>query len=433
MSTVTTIKEKMDLLAAKADQLAPVRQAALKAFNNFGLPAPKHEEWKYTRIGNVFNLPLQWAPDQVDAVTAEDLKPFLLPGHEEANVLVFVNGVYASALSVIRSASIECMSLEAAMDSGYAELVAANLGHSGKYLTDGINALSTASLRGGVFLTVKRSKDAEHPLFVYNITDARQVNMLSQPRVLLHLAENAGLQMMETYGTIGSQESFTNQVMEVVVEKDARFEYYKIQNDAAHASQVSTTHIRQTGKSFVHAVTISLNGAIVRNNLNLVMEAEYCDSHMYGLYCMQGKSHIDNHTIVDNVMPHCESNEFYKGIMGDASTGVFNGKIFVRQDAQKTNAFQSNKNVLISDDASVNTKPQLEIFADDVKCSHGCTIGRLDEDGIFYLRSRGIPDQVAKSLLLHSFAMDILEQIKPEPLRNYVDRLVSERLAYEME
>jgi Fe-S cluster assembly protein SufD len=182
----------------------------------------------------------------------------------------------------------------------------------------------------------------------------------------------------------------------------------------------------------VHTVTISLDGGTVRNNLNMVMEAPNSEAHLYGLYFGNGDTHIDNHTVVDNVAPNCYSNELYKGILDGESTGVFNGKIFVRQPAQKTNAYQSNKNILLSDSASVNTKPQLEIFADDVKCSHGCTIGRLDEEALFYLRSRGISQQAAKSLLLHAFAIDVLEHIKPEPIRAFVDDLISQRLAIEI-
>jgi Fe-S cluster assembly protein SufD len=162
----------------------------------------------------------------------------------------------------------------------------------------------------------------------------------------------------------------------------------------------------------------------------MVMEADHGESHMYGLYLLDGKTLVDNHTIVDNVKPHCFSNELYKGIMDGASTGVFNGKIFVRQDAQKTNAYQSNKNVLLTNEASVNTKPQLEIFADDVKCSHGCTVGKLDEEAMFYLRARGISEKNARSLLLHAFAVDILDNIKTAPLREYVDHLISERLGF---
>jgi Fe-S cluster assembly protein SufD len=246
----------------------------------------------------------------------------------------------------------------------------------------------------------------------------------------VHVSENAQVQLIETYVSIGAESSFTNQVMEIIVEKDAVMEYYKIQNEASHINNVSTTHIRQVGKSYTHTVTISLDGGIVRNNLNIVLDAERCESHLYGLYFQKGKSHIDNHTLVDNVKPNCFSNELYKGIIDDNATAVFNGKIYVQRDAQKTNAYQSNKNVLLSNGASVNTKPQLEILADDVKCSHGCTVGQLNEEGLFYLQSRGITEKNARSLLLHAFAVDILEHIKPAPIREYVNRLISERLEF---
>jgi len=287
-------------------------------------------------------------------------------------------------------------------------------------------------VHGGVFVHVKKGQVPEHPVYIYHIADAGAANVFSQPRSLVHIAENAQVQIVETFSTIGTAESFTNQVMEIVVEKAALLEFYKIQNDAATTNQVSTTHVRQTGKSYTHIVTISLNGGIVRNNLNVVLEAEFCEAHLYGLYFQQGQTHIDNHTVVDNVKPNCLSNELYKGIMNDNTTAVFNGKIFVRPDAQKTNAYQSNKNILLSADASVNTKPQLEIFADDVKCSHGCTIGRLDEEGLFYLQSRGINEKIARSLLVHAFAIDILEHIKPVQIREYVNRMISERLEFDI-
>ena len=175
-----------------------------------------------------------------------------------------------------------------------------------------------------------------------------------------------------------------------------------------------------------------MNGGIVRNNLNIVLEADRSEASLFGLYFLKGHSHVDNHTIVDNVRPNCLSNELYKGVIDDNATAVFNGKIYVQQLAQKTNAYQSNKNILLSDAASVNTKPQLEIYADDVKCSHGCTVGQLDEEGLFYLRSRGISKKTARALLVHSFAIDILHHIKLEPIRNYVNQLIAERLEFEL-
>jgi Fe-S cluster assembly protein SufD len=292
--------------------------------------------------------------------------------------------------------------------------------------------LNTAFVQGGVFLYVKKGSVVSHPVYIYTITDARHESVLSQPRSLIYIGENAQAELVETYVTLGNADSFTNQVMEVAIEKDARVGYYKIQNDRPQANLVSTTHFRQLGKSYLHTVTITLNGGIVRNNLNVVLEAEHCESHLYGLYFLSGDSHVDNHTIVDNVKPNCYSNELYKGVMTGKAVGVFNGKIFVRKDAQKTNAYQSNKNILLSPDASVNTKPQLEIFADDVKCSHGCTVGQLDEDALFYLQSRGVPASIAQSLLVRAYATDILEHITPKAIHDYIEQLISQRLEYDL-
>jgi Fe-S cluster assembly protein SufD len=407
--------------------LQELRQKAFHSFNEKGIPLGRNEEWKYTRISNLFNKQYTF-PLQLTSISEQDLKELRLPGHEAANELVFVNGLFSEVLSNIRSASLQVQPLEVAARGEFSNIVSEHLGHSSDYLKDGINALNTAFVHGGAFIYVGKGKTLEHPIYLYNITDARTGNIFSQPRSLVYLAGNANAQIVETFNTIGTGESFTNGVMEIVVEQEAMLEHYKIQNDASHANQVSTTHIRQIGKSYVHTVTISLNGGIVRNNLNVVLEAEHCETHLYGLYFIGGDTHVDNHTLVDNVTPHSFSNEFYKGIIDDNATGIFNGKIMVQRLAQKTNAYQSNKNILLSDGASVNTKPQLEIFADDVKCSHGCTVGQLDEEGMFYLRSRGIREEKARALLVHAFAMDVLEHIKPAAIRSYVDHLISERL-----
>jgi Fe-S cluster assembly protein SufD len=431
MNMIDTIKERFQQLQASNGHspLTSLEQQAFHTFNTLGVPTVKNEEWKYTRISAVFNKEYAFNLESNPvAITASELNSLRLPGFENANELVFVNGVYSSLLSTVRSASLQLFSLEEAAASEHKEIVRQHLGHSSKYIKDGVHALNTAFLQEGVFVFIKAGKIIEHPVYIYNITDARTANVLSQPRMLIYVGENAQVRFIETYSTLGLSESFTNQVTEVVVEKNAVFDYYKIQNDAAHCNQVNTTHIRQIGKSLVNTVTVSLNGGIVRNNLNIAMEAEHAESHFYGLYFLKGTTHVDNHTVVDNITPHCLSNELYKGIIDDRGTAVFNGKIFVQKDAQKTNAFQSNKNILLSENATVNTKPQLEIFADDVKCSHGCTVGQLDEESLFYMRSRGVSEKTAKSLLVHAYALDVLEHIKLEPIREYVDRIIAERL-----
>lgn len=435
MNTLENIRERFQHLqsANGNGQLGQVQKNAFQFFDKNGLPTTKQEDWKYTRINLAFNKDFEFKPvDFPGSFSSEDLDAVHLPGHEAANVLVFLNGRFSASHSHIRSPELVVIPLDKAVAGEYSELVLQHLGDSSRYAKDGIHAMNTAFAQEGIFIYINEGEVTGHPVYLYYISDARDANILSQPRNLVYISQRAQVQLIETYATIGLSESFTNQVMEVIVEKDAIVEYYKIQNDAVHTSQVSTTHFRMVGKSFMHAVTISLNGAIVRNNLNIALEAAYSEAHLYGLYFLNGNSHIDNHTIVDNIQPNCQSNELYKGIIDDKATAVFNGKIFVRQPAQKTNAFQSNKNVLLSDYATINTKPQLEIFADDVKCSHGCTVGKLDEEGMFYLRSRGISEKIARSLLVHAYVIDILEKIKLVPIRNYVDQLISERLEYEL-
>jgi len=431
MNTIAYFKERFDQIHPHDDHgsLDTLREHAFRDFSQMGIPGLKHEEWKYTRVAGLFNREFQMPANPLTgSISAEELDRFRLPGYQQANELVFVNGFFSFSLSRIPSADIRIMSLEEAVKSEYQDCVSKWLGDSSHYIRDGIHALNTAFVHGAVFIHLTKGKKIAHPLYIYHIIDARSVNILSQPRSLVMVSEGVQVEIVEHYATLGACESFTNQVLEIIQEKDSSLEYYKIQNDGSNSNQVNTTHIRQIGKSFTHTVTISLNGGLVRNNLNVVLDAKNCEAHLYGLYFQSGHSHIDNHTIVDNVKPNCLSNELYKGILDDQATGVFNGKIFVRQPAQKTNAYQSNKNILLSDSCSVNTKPQLEIFADDVKCTHGCTVGRLNEEGLFYLQSRGISEKTARNLLLGAYAADILEQIKLEPLRSYVETLILKRL-----
>ncbi|MDB4922508.1 Fe-S cluster assembly protein SufD [Mucilaginibacter sp.] len=431
MTDVSYFKDRFEQLqgASPDGDIAGVRLKGFDTFTNSGLPSLRNEEWKYTNISSLFNKEYH--------VAAVDEKPVLsdvdflrLPGHSGANELVFVNGRFMPTLSTIRSPDnqLTLMPLEDAANGIYKELVKEHLGQSSKYLKDGIHALNTSFISGGVFIHIAKKQQLEHPIYLYHVSDARDHHTLSQPRSLVYAGEGSKLQLVETYQTIGTADSFTNQVMEVVVNNDTRMEYYKLQNDSANASQVSTTHIRQAGRSYVHAVTITLNGGMIRNNMNLVLDAAGNETHLYGLYLLNGRTHADNHTLVDNRMPNCFSNQLYKGIVDDNATAVFNGKIMVQPQAQKTNAYQSNKNILLTDQASINTKPQLEIFADDVKCSHGCTVGQLDETALFYLRARGIPKENAQAMLLQAFTADILVQVKPLLLREHIRQLITVQL-----
>jgi len=426
--------EKFNQLQAEnADNfISIIRKEGFNSFNKKGLPTRRNEEWKYTSVGDLFKKEYSFTGNKADGdISKHHVDEIRLPGYENANELVFINGKYAAALSTIRTSKEQLiiLPLEEAAKGIYKDLVNAHLGKSSLYIQDGIHALNTSFIYGGVFILAVKGQIIGNPIYLYHLSDAQQNHILSQPRSLIYVEKSAKVQLVETYKTIGSMDSFTNEVFEVVVNENAIVEYYKFQNDSINASQVGTTHIRQIGKSYAHTATVSLNGGIIRNNTNIIMEVAGNEAHMYGLYLLKGNTHVDNHTLVDNTMPNCFSNELYKGVMDEKSTGVFSGKIFVRPDAQKTNAYQTNNNILLSDDASVNTKPQLEIFADDVKCSHGCTVGRLDEEALFYLRTRGISKEHAQAMLLEAFAASVIEQIKIESLRKYAEQLIALRLS----
>lgn len=418
----------------QADQVKPLRafqDQQMQQFTAWGLPGARHEEWKYARVASLFKNGIAYS-FEMPGISEADIDPYRLPGTDKATELVFVNGQFNQSLSVVRHdpAELAVLPLQQAAAGEHGKWIEENIGHSAKYHQDGINALNGAFAGHGLYLQVKKGRALEAPIYIYHVVDSRAGFILAQPRVLVHVQESAQVQLAEEYINIGGQDSLTNEVIEIVAEKDSVVDYYKIQNEGPNANHVGTTHIRQHGKCLTNSVTITLGGGMVRNNLNMIMESAHGESHMYGLSLLDGKTLADNHTVVDNAEPNCLSNELYKAIMDGESTGVFNGKIFVRKDAQKTNAYQSNKNILIGELASANTKPQLEIFADDVKCSHGCTIGRLDEEALFYLRARGIGEKSAKALLLHAFAVDVLEHIKHENLRAHVDRIISERLDF---
>ncbi|HWZ21787.1 MAG TPA: Fe-S cluster assembly protein SufD [Cytophagaceae bacterium] len=395
---------------------------AFQSFEKTGFPSVKNEEWKYTNLSSLLKENFHTSPTV--PLTKQDIAPFIY--NIEANNLVFINGIFSKELSTILSPASE---LEIGEIKDIDKTITDNYFARKTYSSnDGLSLMNTAFAENGLFLSVKKNKSLKYPVIVYNFTDSRQGNILVQPRNLIILEENTHASIVETFHTLGTNTSFVNSISELVLKQDSNLDYYKIQDDTDNSYHVGSTEILHEAKSISTSTTITIGGALIRNNLNITLNAEFCEAHMNGLYMLSGTQHVDNHTIADHAKPNCYSNELYKGIMDDKSTGVFNGKIFVKPDAQKTNAFQSNKNVLLSKEATVNTKPQLEIFADDVKCSHGATTGQLDEESLFYLRSRGIGEAQSKRLLLHAFANDVLERIKIESLRVILSAKMEERL-----
>ncbi|QHT67589.1 Fe-S cluster assembly protein SufD [Rhodocytophaga rosea] len=405
------------------------RQEAIRHFDRLGFPTTKNEEWKYTDVKNLLKKDFDFTPARNTPTIQPDKLHSLLIPDTDANVIVFVNGVFNSSLSNIISPAEELTIQDfSKATQTNTEIVEKYFGTLASYDKEAFTALNTAFARHGAFIHVPANKVVSKPVILYFIADSETQAAAAMPRNLFVASRNSQVTIVEAFLSKGNQPSFTNVVTEIVVQENANVTYTKIQNESEQSYNIGTTQVHQSRDSKFSAITVSLSGALIRNNLNIVLDAENCESHLYGLYMLNGSQHVDNHTLVDHAKPHSYSNELYKGIMDDKSTGVFNGKIFVRQDAQKTNAFQSNKNILLSKEASMNTKPQLEIFADDVKCSHGATTGQLDEDMLFYLRSRGIGVNEAKALLMYAFAADIINQISIEAIRLYVERVIANRL-----
>ena len=406
--------------------LHQTRQRALARFEEMGFPTPRNEEWKYSNVRNLTNQDFDFGGNH--AVTAAEIADIKVP-NLSGNVLYFINGKYEAGLSSIVSpaSQVTVQPLREAL-AAQPELASTYFGLLADTQGEAFTALNTAFAGDGVFIRVPKGKVVEEPIVLYFINDARAGNVGAQPRNLFVIEQNAQAQLTETFLTLGDSSAFTNAVTEIHVAQDAHVQYYKVQNDSDAAYHVGTTQVRMADNSHFYAATVSLNGGFIRNNLNIALDGQHCDAHMYGLYFPDGKQHIDNHTVADHRQPNSESNELYKGVLRGQSTGVFNGKIFVREDAQKTNAFQSCKNVVLSPQATMNTKPQLEIWADDVKCSHGTTTGQLDDEALFYLRSRGIPKAEAMSLLMFAFCEDVITQIKNEPIRAYLEEIIAEKL-----
>ncbi len=403
-----------------------LRKEALNHFNDKGFPGHKDEEYKYTHLAKAIEKKFDFSELSVsEKKTVADNNAFT---EQDVIKLYVVNGSYVPEASTgIDVKGLEIMSLKEAYKE-HSALIDKHLGKHSDYKKDAFIAINTAFSLKGLFIRISKNVVIDKPVLICNQTDKNEKNTVVNQRNLCILEQGAQASVLEYFTSSGPNEHFSNYVSEIVVDKNARLNFYKLQATDNKSYLVDNTQITQFADSLANTFTITLDGAIVRNNLSFGLEEENCESHMYGLYAMKGKTHVDNHTTVDHKKPHCFSNEVYKGILDDDSKGVFNGKIYVRQDAQKTNAFQSNKNILLTDSASINTKPQLEIWADDVKCSHGCTTGQLDEEQLFYLRSRGLSLNSARALLLHAFANDIIDKIDIEFVRDFVNKEMTNRL-----
>jgi Fe-S cluster assembly protein SufD len=423
---VNTLKDKLisEFESSKSSLFgdSSIREKAIESFSKQGIPNRKSEEYKYVNVELMLKGELSF--EAKTSLTAKQIEhtQFL----KDAIIIVIENGFFVEALSKINSLpkGLQVINIaEAASNEIFKR-------HFSKYAdvsNDPFTALNTALARGGIFIHVAKGSVIETPIHIIHLSSAKE-NTIINPRNLIVVEANAQAKIIESFETIDSKAKvFNNALTEIVIEENAIVDHYKIQDENDLGYLLNTTQTIQKKQSVFSTHTFTLSGSLVRNNLTMVLDGEYIESHLNGLYLTNGNQVVDNHTLVDHQKPNCNSNELYKGIIEDKSSATFNGKIYVRKDAQKTNAFQSNKNILLSDDGTINTKPQLEIYADDVKCSHGTSTGKLDEDKIFYLRARGLSETSAKKLLMHAFASEVVDFVKIEELREYIEEKISKR------
>jgi Fe-S cluster assembly protein SufD len=406
-----------------------LRRTAIESFADLGFPSTHDEEWKYTNVAPLVSVPFE--PARVKLTEEIGRRIERLPLADlGCSRLTFFNGCYLPELSNLREVpkGLKAGSLASAFKN-HGALLERHLARYAEGRTHAFVALNTAFFEDGAFIEVPKGAVLQKPLHILQVSYGGGRSTVSHPRNLILVGSTGQATVIETFLSLAEEATFTNTVTEIVAGEGALLDYCKVQQESTAALHYARVQVQQDRSSTVATHSIQLGAALTREEVQMVLAGEGAESLLHGLYVITGQQHVDNHTTIDHAQPHCSSREVYKGVLEGKSQGVFNGKIIVRPDAQKTDSKQSNKNLLLSEDAIINTKPQLEIFADDVKCTHGATIGQIDPEAVFYLRSRGIAADQAKSLLTYAFANDVMERIKFQPLRERLAERLFARLA----
>ncbi len=413
--------------------LVNLREKAAAHFEALDFPTTHDEEWKYTNVSAVLKTPFRQHFEQdVTDLTVEAIAPFTFAETRQSR-LVFVNGLFAPQLSDVSALPVGVtVSNLAQVPADAAKALHDHLATQANHRDEIFTALNTANLNDGAFVFIPKGKAVETPIHLLFLATA-QTATIAHPRVLLLAGEGSIATVIESYAALGESVYFNNSVVEIITQADAVVTHYRLQQENDAAFHVATTQVYQERGSNYTSYAISLGAHLARHNLNVVLGDQHVETTIDGLYVVTGTQHCDNHTSIDHAHPHCTSHQVYKGILDGKGRAVFNGKVFVREGALLTDAHQLNKNLLLSADAHVDTKPQLEIFADDVKCSHGAAIGQLEDDELFYLASRGIAPEKARALLTYGFAEDIISKIKLKSVRQYLDRQVLDKLHQSLE
>jgi len=407
-------------------EIHEIRSKALENFDKLGFPSKKLEAWKYTSLNTILKNDYSIFPDRGRTVELADVKQYFIHDIDTYKV-VFIDGKYSSFLSETTHDNFDvCLMSSALSKAKYKPVIQKYFNKVAKQ--DNLTSLNTAFVSEGAYIHIPKNIEVQKPIQIINFTTGSEPATMTQPRNLIVVEENSHVQIIERHQSLTVNEVLSNVVTEVFAAQSATVDYYKIQNDHSNASLVDNTYVNQKSNSVVAVHTFSFGGNITRNNLNFFQNGEHIDSILKGVTIIEGKQHVDHHTLVHHIEPNCESHQDYKGIYDERSTGVFNGKVVVEKEAQKTNAYQQNNNVLVSDKATINAKPQLEIFADDVKCSHGCTIGQLDDDALFYMQQRGIPKKEGRGLLMFAFANTVLESVKIPEVKSRITKLIADKL-----
>jgi Fe-S cluster assembly protein SufD len=427
LASFMAFEEKIDIQS----ELHEIRSNAIKNFENKGFPTKKEEAWKYTSLNAILKNDFSVFPKKENTIEFKDVKKYFL--HEiDTYKVVFIDGIFSSFLSSTTHDGLDVCLMSSALTKPKYKMVIDAYFNQIASKEESLTTLNTAFSLEGAYINIPKSKVVEKPIEIIYFSTGTEAALMVQPRNLVIVGENAHVQIVERHQSLNSNPVLTNSVTEIFAQKRAIVDYYKIQNDVQTANLIDNTYIAQKQESRVAVHTFSFGGNITRNNLNFYHQGERIDSTLKGVTLIGDKQHVDHYTLVQHATPNCESHQNYKTILNDSATGVFNGKIFVEKEAQKTDAFQQNNNILIGDKATINAKPQLEIFADDVKCSHGCTIGQLDESAMFYMQQRGVPKKEAKALLMYAFTSEVTNSIKIPELKAKIARIIADKLGVNM-
>jgi len=422
LSSYLAFQENLDL----DNSMSELRDRSIRNFEEQGFPTKKEENWKYTSLNSIVKNDFSLTLSKDDTIEFKDVKKYFI--HDiDTYKIVFIDGVYSSYLSETTHDGVDICLLSSALNKAkYKQVIDVYFNRIAQ--ENSLTSLNTAFAKEGAYIYIPKGKAVSKPIQIIHLATGNEANSMLQPRNLIVAEENSEVQIIERHQSLGSNAVFTNSVTEIYAGKRAMVDYYKIQNDKDEASLIDNTYIDQHDNSEVSVHTFSFGGKLTRNNLNFYQNGEHINSILKGVTIIEGKQHVDHNTLVHHIEPNCESHQDYKGIFDESSTGVFNGKIVVDKIAQKINAYQSNNNILVSDKATINSKPQLEIFADDVRCSHGCTVGQLDEDALFYMRSRGIGKKEARALLMYTFANTVLESVKIPQIKARITKLIANKI-----